>query len=115
VDDISHLERIDQSAMLPGTPIPPQLLPLKESNMTEIKKQSNLTTEYISVSDVALILGISIFTVRAWIRQGRIPAIGFGLGQVRRHYKIKKTDFEQFLKELQVVPQKTTDKEREFL
>lgn len=51
----------------------------------------------LTVSEVAEQLKVSDRTVRNWIEQGAIKAYRFGLV-----YRIKKEDFEQFVKESQV-------------
>ena len=49
---------------------------------------------YLSVEDVAAILGISVDTVRNYIsrRKNPLPAYRFG-----REYRINKTEFEQWI------------------
>ncbi len=49
---------------------------------------------FLSVDEVAQILKMDIETVRKWIRQKKLKAYKFG-----RDYRIRRDDFDQFVKE----------------
>jgi excisionase family DNA binding protein len=48
----------------------------------------------LTVKQVAEELGVGAFTVREWIRDGELPAIGFGN---RSGYRIEREDLERFI------------------
>lgn len=50
--------------------------------------------EWLSVEDVAQILKMDEETIRKWIRRKQLKAYKFG-----RDYRIKRDDFDQFVKE----------------
>jgi excisionase family DNA binding protein len=56
-------------------------------------------TQWLSVEDIAKELSVSIDTVRNWIKQKKLTAYRVG-----RDYRIKREDYEDFLKK-----RKTTD------
>lgn len=63
---------------------------------------------YLSVSDIATKLHISEDTVRRWIREGALPALGLG-GQ----YRVPNSDLQQFLaKRRRPLPSKPRKKPR---
>ena len=49
--------------------------------------------EYLTVEDIAKRLKVKEFTVRDWIRKRELPAYKVG-----RTLRIKKTDFDEFMK-----------------
>jgi excisionase family DNA binding protein len=55
--------------------------------------------EYYTVEEIALKLRVKVYTVREWIRKKELPAYKVG-----RDYRVKKEDYEEFLKK-----RKTTD------
>ena len=59
-----------------------------------------MTTQWLSVEDIANDLGVKIDTVRGWIREKKLPAYKIG-----RDYKIKPEDYKKFLEDRR--PQKT--------
>ncbi len=50
--------------------------------------------QFLSVDEVAQILKMDIETVRKWIRQKKLKAYKFG-----RDYRIRRDDFDQFVRE----------------
>jgi excisionase family DNA binding protein len=57
--------------------------------------------EWLTVEDIANDLGVSIETVRNWIRRKKLTAYRVG-----RDYRIKRADYDRFLEE-----RRTTDDE----
>ena len=53
--------------------------------------------EYLTTEDIARHLDISEATVRRYIRTGKLPAV-----RLERAYRIRREDFERFLKEREV-------------
>lgn len=53
-----------------------------------------MSTQWLSVEDIANELGVKITTVRAWIRSKQLIAYKFG-----NTYRIKREDYDKFLKE----------------
>ena len=53
-----------------------------------------MSTQWLSVEDIAKELNVSIETVRNWIRKNKLIAYRVG-----RDYRIKRTDYEKFLEE----------------
>ena len=53
-----------------------------------------MTTQWLSVEDIANDLGVKIDTVRGWIREKKLPAYKIG-----RDYKIKPEDYIKFLED----------------
>lgn len=53
-----------------------------------------MSTEWLSVEDIASELSIPIDRVRYWIRQKKLRAYRVG-----REYRIKRADYNQFLEE----------------
>ncbi|HJT59422.1 MAG TPA: helix-turn-helix domain-containing protein [Ktedonobacteraceae bacterium] len=51
-----------------------------------------MSTQWLSVEDIATELNVSIETVRNWIRKNKLIAYRVG-----RDYRIKRTDYEKFL------------------
>lgn len=51
-----------------------------------------MSTQWLSVEDIAKELNVSIETVRNWIRKDKLIAYRVG-----RDYRIKQTDYEKFL------------------
>ena len=49
--------------------------------------------KWLTVEDIAEELGVHPETVRVWIRERDLPAV-----QVRRTYRVKQEDFEEFLR-----------------
>lgn len=52
--------------------------------------------EYLTTKEVAELLRIKPTTVRKWIGQGLLPAIGFG--HLNKEYRIAKSELEVFIK-----------------
>jgi excisionase family DNA binding protein len=52
-----------------------------------------MTTEWLSVEDIAKELNVHPETVRLWIRDRELPAV-----QLKRTYRIKRTDYDEFLR-----------------
>ncbi len=50
-------------------------------------------TEWMTVEQVAKELGVHPDTIRAYIRDGELPAL-----QLKRSYRIKRKDFDEFVK-----------------
>ena len=59
-----------------------------------------MSTEWISVEYIANELGVPADRVRAWIRNKRLRAFKFG-----RDYRIKRSDYEQFIEESATRPE----------
>jgi len=55
--------------------------------------------EYYTVEEIAQKLRVQVYTVRGWIRKKELPAYKVG-----RDYRVKKEDYEEFLKK-----RRTTD------
>jgi len=53
-----------------------------------------MSTQWLTVEDIAKELNVSIETVRNWIRKNRLIAYRVG-----RDYRIKRIDYEKFLEE----------------
>jgi excisionase family DNA binding protein len=53
-----------------------------------------MSTQWLTVDDIAKELNVSIETVRNWIRKNRLIAYRVG-----RDYRIKRIDYEKFLEE----------------
>lgn len=53
-----------------------------------------MSTQWLSVDDIAKELNVSIETVRNWIRKNRLIAYRVG-----RDYRIKRIDYEKFLED----------------
>jgi len=53
-----------------------------------------MSTQWLSVEDIAKELNVSIETVRNWIRKNKLIAYRVG-----RDYRIKRTDYEKFLED----------------
>jgi excisionase family DNA binding protein len=58
-----------------------------------------MSTEWLSVEDIANDIGVTIDTVRAWIRQKKLRAYRVG-----RDYRIRRTDYNKFLEERATTP-----------
>lgn len=52
--------------------------------------------EYLTTKEVAALLKIKPTTVRKWIGQGLLPAIGFG--DRKKEYRVTKSELEEFIK-----------------
>ncbi|OGM25737.1 hypothetical protein A3D00_03340 [Candidatus Woesebacteria bacterium RIFCSPHIGHO2_02_FULL_38_9] len=50
--------------------------------------------EYLTTKDLAILLKVNIVTVRRWIKSRKLPATFLA-----KEYRVKKTDFEKFIKE----------------
>ncbi len=59
-----------------------------------------MSTEWLSVEDIAHDLGVTIDTVRAWIRQKKLRAYRVG-----RDYRIKRVDYSKFLEDRATFPE----------
>jgi excisionase family DNA binding protein len=53
--------------------------------------------EYLTTKDIATLLKVNILTVRRWIDAGKLKALFLG-----KEYRIKRSDFDQFMKEREV-------------
>jgi putative molybdopterin biosynthesis protein len=53
--------------------------------------------EFLTVEEIAKRLKVKPFTVRDWVRKGELPAYKVG-----RSLRVKKEDFEQFLKDRRI-------------
>ena len=53
-----------------------------------------METEFLTVEEIAEKLRVKVYTVREWIRKGELVAYKVG-----RDYRVKKEDYETFLKE----------------
>jgi len=49
--------------------------------------------KYYTIQEIADLLRVDYMTVYRWIRAGKLEAY-----QLQRHYRIKGTDFEEFMK-----------------
>ena len=56
-----------------------------------------LEKEYLTTEDIARHLDISVATVRRYIRTGKLPAV-----RLERAYRVRREDFEAFLKEREI-------------
>lgn len=50
--------------------------------------------EYLTTKEIAILLQVNILTVRRWIEAKQLPAYKFS-----KEYRVKKSDFENFLEE----------------
>jgi excisionase family DNA binding protein len=55
--------------------------------------------KYITTQEMRSDLQIAPTTCRAMIKSGMIPAIRFGTGEKREHFKVLRCDFEKYMKE----------------
>ncbi len=62
-----------------------------------------MSTQWLTVEDIANELSVKIDTVRSWIREKKLTAYRVG-----RDYRIKRVDYEKFLRE-----RKTRDDEED--
>ena len=53
-----------------------------------------MSTQWLTVEDIANELGVKIDTVRSWIREKKLTAYRVG-----RDYRIKQVDYDKFLRE----------------
>lgn len=53
--------------------------------------------EYVTTREISSALKVNILTVRRWISAGKIRAVFLG-----KEYRIKKSDFEEFMNEREV-------------
>ena len=67
------------------------------SNKKERKKFTYVRPTYFSPADVAVILQVSLQTVRRWIKEGKLPAIKIG-GEDSRIIRIHRDDLEAFIR-----------------
>ena len=58
-----------------------------------------MSTEWLSVEDIAHELDVTIDTVRAWIRKKKLRAYRVG-----RDYRIKRVDYNKFLEDRATLP-----------
>ena len=66
--------------------------------MTSRRKTPHARPAYYSPSDVAVILQVSLQTVRRWIREGRLPAYKIG-GEDSRIVRIPREALEAFIQD----------------
>ena len=57
------------------------------------------TEEFLSLQEAADHLGVSVYTVRRWIKEGKLRAFKPG-----KEYRIRESDFEEFLRDREVRP-----------
>lgn len=53
--------------------------------------------EYLTTKEIASILKVNVLTVRRWIGSGKLPATFLG-----KEFRIKKSNFDKFMKEREV-------------
>ena len=53
-----------------------------------------MSTEWLTVEEIAQELKMHVDTVRGWIRDGKLKATRFG-----RDYRIRREDYEKFIQE----------------
>jgi excisionase family DNA binding protein len=53
-----------------------------------------MSTEWLTVEEIAQQLKMHVDTVRGWIRDGKLKATRFG-----RDYRVKREDFDKFVQE----------------
>jgi excisionase family DNA binding protein len=58
--------------------------------------------DYMTTEEIAKILNVSKETIRRYIRDGLLPAI-----RLRGLYRVKREDFEEFVKQSEVRPEET--------
>lgn len=56
-----------------------------------------MSSKYLTTEEIAHELGVHIETVRRWIRRGALPVTRFP-----KFYRIKREDYEEFLKKQEV-------------
>lgn len=56
--------------------------------------------QYMTIEEIASILRVSEETIRRYIRDGLLPAI-----RLRGLYRVKREDFEKFLKQREIKPE----------
>jgi excisionase family DNA binding protein len=56
--------------------------------------RQEMSTEWLTVEEIAQELKMHVDTVRGWIRDGKLKATRFG-----RDYRIRRVDYEQFIRE----------------
>jgi excisionase family DNA binding protein len=59
-----------------------------------------MSTDWLSVEDIANELGVPADRVRAWIRNKQLRAFRFG-----RDYRIKRSDYDKFVEESATRPE----------
>jgi excisionase family DNA binding protein len=65
-----------------------------------------MSTDWLSVDDIANDLSVPADRVRAWIRNRRLRAFKFG-----RDYRIKRADYDKFIEESATRPEEDRYKE----
>jgi len=58
------------------------------------KRGGTMSTQWLSVEDIAKELNVNIETVRNWIRKNKLIAYRVG-----RDYRIKRSDYDKFLED----------------
>ena len=58
--------------------------------------------EYLTTEEIAELLKVNIVTVRRWIKGKKLPAM-----YIEKSYRVKKTDFEKFLKDREGTKEET--------
>ena len=53
-----------------------------------------MSTEWLTVEEIAAELRVHVGTVRGWIREGKLKGAKFG-----RDYRIRREDYEKFIRE----------------
>jgi excisionase family DNA binding protein len=66
---------------------------------------ATLSSQWLSVEDIANDLNVKIDTVRSWIREKKLTAYRVG-----RDYRIKRADYEKFLQERKTRNEEEEDK-----
>jgi excisionase family DNA binding protein len=64
-----------------------------------------MSTEWLSVDDISKELGVTVDTIRAWIRKKKLRAYKVG-----RDYRIRRVDYNKFLEEQATLPGEDDDK-----
>ncbi len=69
-----------------------------KSNRSKTQKRTQyVRPTYFSPADVAVILQVSMQTVRRWIKEGKLPAVKFG-GENSRIQRIHRDDLDAFIR-----------------
>jgi excisionase family DNA binding protein len=61
------------------------------------KKCTYVPPTYFSLADVAVILRVSMQTVRRWIKEGKLPATKIG-GENSRIIRVRREDLDAFIR-----------------
>ena len=58
---------------------------------------STMAERLLTVADVAERLGVSVFTVREWLKAGRLP--GFRMGGTKLGWRVREADLDRFIEQ----------------